>query len=139
INLSLVEVPAMARSSTRAVPLWQWLAAAVGSGAFLAFSLGCMSLSYSTGPGECYKVEDGICQQSGKVVLTSNNEIAIYYPSPYPSPPNLVVESPWDDYIITDQKPDHFRIKNASNFSRHITWTARGVRVPATIGTPVQS
>ena len=72
-------------------------------------------------------------------MLTSNTEIAIYYPLPYPAPPSLVLESPWDDCIITDQKPDHFRVKNTSNFSRHITWTARGMRVPAAIGTPQPS
>jgi len=93
---------------------------------FLAICLGCMSLNFG-GRTEVMTREDGPGPQGGKVRLACGEELDVYYPLPYVSPPNLETERSSDDVRVVEQRADHFRIQNTSLFSRELTWTARGV------------
>jgi hypothetical protein len=81
---------------------------------------------------------DGITYlQSGTVHVGPGHEETVYYPVPFQSPPNLALEEPWHDWQIVEQRPDCFRIKSLSSFSRDVRWTARGLRVvPAPVPPP---
>jgi hypothetical protein len=97
---------------------------------FLAISLGCMCLSF----GERTEViaPDGpYTRQTGSLTVAPGQELAVYYPSPYPSPPNLVVDDRSHQCQIIEQRPDCFRVKNVSSTPQELTWTSRGLR-----GTP---
>ncbi len=66
-------------------------------------------------------------RQRGKVAVPPGEELDVYYPVPFASPPNLRTETTFSDCSVIEQKPDHFRIKNPNVFSRDLTWEARGV------------
>jgi hypothetical protein len=87
----------------------------------LATFLGCMSIGGRT---EIVNRDDRSSTQSGKVTLAGKQELDVFYPVAYVSPPNLEFE---EECVVVEQKADHFRVKNTSPFSRVITWTARGV------------
>lgn len=104
----------------------QGFARAIGlgvAGSLLAASLGCAVLSI--GP----TTADTSNHQSGKVTIPAGQELDVYYPGPFASPPNLQTETIFDDCLVIEQRPDHFRIKNPSPFSREVRWEARGVAV----------
>jgi hypothetical protein len=66
-------------------------------------------------------------------LLHNNEEQDVFYPVPYISPPNLVVHDSFSCVMVTEQKPDRFRVK--ANGPVDFTWKARGVPVPTV---PVQ-
>jgi len=103
----------------------------------LGIVLGCMSLSI----GERHEVvasEDGISSQSGEVKVPGGQELDVYYPVPFASPPNLTVTSTWDDAVMVDQQADHFRVKNPGAFSERMRWEARGLKArPPAVVVPV--
>jgi hypothetical protein len=97
--------------------------------AWLAIILGCMSLSI----GERTTLPDDrlAYTQEGSVRVEIGQELDVYYPVPYASPPNLEFKGP-GSYTIVDQQADHFRVraKVESNSIGWVAcdWTARGVR-----------
>jgi hypothetical protein len=122
------------------------LSAPVGATAaalMLAIITGCMSLSMSIG---CKTGPDGTVCQEGKVSLEHDQELDVYYPVPYASPPNLEIEGVSDGYEIIEQKADHFRIRCkvlviGRDGRTHWNWKARGSKcspgaAPTVIVTP---
>ena len=99
--------------------------------------LGCMSFSIGGRNGTITN-EDGN-SECGKLSVPGNTEMDVYYPTTFTSPPNLTVDSTWNDTIIVSQHADHFHIRNPQNFSRDIMWKARGGRIapPVTVVVPV--
>src|SRR4051794_15850307 len=96
----------------------------------LILGFGCGSIQVSAPPTE------DATRQRGKAVVPAGEELDVYYPVPFNSPPNLLVQSTFNDCSIIEQKPDHFRVKNNNPFSREVTWDARGV--PVSTPAPVQ-
>src|SRR4051812_19539475 len=78
---------------------------------FLVIVLGCMSLSIG-GHHESIANDESGPAEHGKVTVPAHQELDVYYPAGFVSPPNLAVESTWDDCVVVSQAPDHFRIKN---------------------------
>jgi hypothetical protein len=120
------------------------LAAASAALLFLVMVLGCMSLQFGGGTREVVHSDDSAYAQTGKVRVPVGKEVQVYYPVAYVSPPNLEMESPFDDsMIITEQKGDHFLVKNIGSLDRRVEWTARGVKAPqaavVAAPTPAQS
>ncbi|HEY7157155.1 MAG TPA: hypothetical protein VH575_24590, partial [Gemmataceae bacterium] len=73
--------------------------------------LGCMSLSFGGLSIGCKTEPDGTVCQEGKVNLHQGQELDVYYPVPYTSPPNLELSGDADKCEIVEQKADHFRIR----------------------------
>jgi hypothetical protein len=91
----------------------------------LTIAIGCMSFSFGdrtevVAPGVPYT------RQTGLVSVPPGQELTIYYPNPYQSPPNLVIADPSHDCHVSEQHPDYFRVKNDSAGLRDFEWTARG-------------
>ncbi len=114
-------------------------------GVTLLILLGCMSFSlggktYTREVHECHS-EDGLLVQEGEAHVKGRCEIDVYYPLPYGQPPNLEMSEESDEYVLVDQKPDHFRVRNPSCFRGKVCWRARGVRSlpggPVPAGPPV--
>jgi hypothetical protein len=95
----------------------------------LASGIGCQSVR--VGP----PTDDGT-RQRGTAIIPAHGEQEVYYPVPFLSPPNLLTKSTFDDCMVIEQKPDHFRIKNPNPFSREVSWEARGL--PVTASAPVR-
>jgi len=105
----------------------------LGAAAFVAFSLGCMNLSFG---GRTEVLPPAVKEQEvsaegiqrGKAFAGYAQEVCVYYPVPYVSPPNLEFEDQDSrrQVQIVDQKADHFRIKN-THLAVEIPWKARGV------------
>jgi len=109
--------------------IWrQRIGAAAGFAVFLAFALGCMSIQLG-GRNEVIQNDDATGLQSGRVDVPPGAVLDIYYPVPYQGPPNLTVETFWQDCLIVEQKADHFQLKNPSGSAREVTWKARGLRM----------
>jgi hypothetical protein len=98
--------------------------------AWLAIILGCMSLSI----GDRTVLPDDRLSyaQEGSVRVEIGQELDVYYPVPYASPPNLEIKGP-GSYTIVDQQADHFRVRAKVEGNtigwEGFDWTARGVRV----------
>ena len=121
------------------IPAWQRQSVAAGVVLFVAFSLGCMSLSFG-GRTEVIAPGDSPYAQSGAVELPPYEEQIIYYPIPYQSPPNLtVLDSPRNHrpFRIVDQRGDGFRIKNETEGRLLVEWSAKGLRVMAGSAAPL--
>src|SRR5262245_48508598 len=84
---------------------------------FLAIVLGCMSLSIGSHHEAVSNDESGAMER-GKVTVPAHQELDVYYPVAFASPPNLTVDSTWDDCLVVNQAADHFRIKNPESFAR---------------------
>ena len=97
-----------------------WIAGCV---VFVAICLGCMSIGGRT---EIVNRDDRASSQTGKANVPGGQQLDVYYPVPYATPPNLEIA---DEFVIVEQKADHFRVKNTSTFSRTVNWTARGVPI----------
>ena len=93
--------------------------------AWLAIILGCMSLSI----GERTTLPDDrlAYTQEGSAHVEIGQELDVYYPVPYASPPNLELKG-LGSYTIVDQQADHFRVHNNGSFLG-FDWTARGMKV----------
>ncbi len=105
-----------------------------------------VALLLAVGAFGCQSVRmlDGSLQQRGSVSVPHEGEVDVYYPTPYISPPNLETDSSFNDHIIVEQKPDHFRVKNTELFPCDVSWTARGKtaaepQVSVNINQPVAS
>jgi hypothetical protein len=91
--------------------------------------VGCMNIcvdrSVGVGP-------DGLCKQTGTFTVKSGEEIDVYYPLPYPFPPNVTLNCAFNsaDYVLVGQFPDHFRVKNTGHFAGEVSWEAKGSRQP---------
>jgi hypothetical protein len=98
--------------------------------AWLAIILGCMSLSI----GERTTLPDDrlAYTQEGSAHIEIGQELDVYYPVPYASPPNLELKG-LGSYTIVDQQADHFRVRAKVEGNtigwEGFDWTARGVRV----------
>jgi hypothetical protein len=88
--------------------------------------LGCMSIEIG-GFGRCS--EEGVSCQKGSVTLPAGATEDVYYPVAYCRPPNLELSGPCNDYVLVDQKEDHFQVRNTDrSCSTTVHWKARGVR-----------
>jgi hypothetical protein len=70
----------------------------------------------------------GTLHQEGAAVLRTE-PVEVYYPVPYETPPNLVLEGPNSpNCVITEQKQDHFKAKTTINFGGvNVSWKAQGM------------
>jgi hypothetical protein len=71
--------------------------------------------------------------QEGKVMVPLNADREVFYPIPFASPPNLVLEgnADWNIVKLKAQKADHFIIRqDAVPFGRtpEVRWRAEGIR-----------
>jgi hypothetical protein len=107
-------------------------AVALGSVVFLAFCLGCMNFSFG-GKSDVVAAADAEIAQKGKTFVRPGEEICVYYPAPFQSPPNLELVN--NAYIvqITEQRADHFRVKNMGQAGVNLSWEARGVKVAPSV------
>ena len=100
---------------------------------------GCICLSFG---GTSESEDHATFVQTRKLVLQPGQELDVYYPVPYASPPNLEIEDTWRSCVVIDQKPDHFRIRSDSRFGQvfgeDVKWTARGIRAATPIAVSVQ-
>jgi hypothetical protein len=103
---------------------------AFGVIAFLAFCVGCMSLNFG-GKSDVVAASDAEVAQKGKAFIRPGDEICIYYPTPFQSPPNLELVDPTAKHVlqITEQRADSFRARNMGQFGVSLAWEARGVKV----------
>jgi|SRR5947209_4148889 len=116
---------------------------------FLTLGVGCMSFSFGgrtevVSPHETSAIADVTAEQKGHAQLASGDEITVYYPVPFASPPNLVIHDPASTCRVVEQRADCFRIKNNASVAPwryDIGWTARGVKTlpPAAVGPPPTS
>src|SRR4051794_3354359 len=101
------------------------LAAAALTLLAIASSMGCLSFSFG---GRQQPAEDpSVLAQSGSVTVPKGQVKDVFYPVPYPSPPNLELDDSFHHYVVIDQQADHFRVRNDSG-AWDVKWTARGVR-----------
>jgi hypothetical protein len=113
--------------------IWrQRIGVAAGVAVFLAFALGCMSIQLG-GRNEVFQTDELTGLQTGRVDIPPGAILEIYYPVPYQSPPNLTIETSWQDCLIVEQKADHFKVKNPSGTAREVTWKARGLRIATSL------
>jgi len=105
--------------------------------AFAALGLGCMSFTFGghtdmVAPHEPAATADLAKEQTGNAQVAGGEEITVYYPIPYASPPNLVMRDPNAVCRVIEQKADCFRIRNTASLTagyNYVAWTARGVPV----------
>jgi hypothetical protein len=114
---------------SKRVPGWQRAVALAGVVAFLAFSLGCLSIGGRT---EIVQPADPQVAK-GTLTIPAHQSLDVFYPNPYVATPNLIVENTWNDCKIEEQQANHFRIHNPGPFAREITWKARGEKMPAEV------
>jgi hypothetical protein len=115
--------------------LFSHKAAALAAGAVVLIVLGCMCLNFgsqSSSPDN----SDGVLAQEGSISVPANSEVEVYYAIPYSNIPNLTIDDRFSYFIITEQKENHFRVRNKDHFGRNAEWKARGQRVqpPVVIG-----
>jgi hypothetical protein len=102
------------------------IAGAMSGTGFLVIVLGCMNIQLG---GRTVVQEDSLTfTQEGSLVASAGQEVDVFYPVPYASPPNLVVEDLMHNSTLVEQKADHFRLRNDGHFSLSCSWTARGLR-----------
>jgi hypothetical protein len=102
----------------------------------MAVVLGCMNICVdrSIGTGD-----DALCKQTGTFAVKGGDELDVYYPAPYASPPNVTFKCMFNEYdfVPVGQYPDHFRVKNTGHFGGEVTWEAKGVRQAPAVATPL--
>jgi hypothetical protein len=101
--------------------------------AFIAcalLSMGCLSLNF--GARSPKEDDPSVLSQTGSVPVAKGQEVTVYYPKPYGSPPNLQTDDSVHGYQIVEQKADCFRVRN-DNSAWDLKWTARGVPVPTVV------
>jgi hypothetical protein len=104
----------------------------------LAILLGCMNICVDR---SLVLGLDGVCKQEGTVLVPGGEELDVYYPVPFSSPPNLTTQSPPEAPSVIAQYPDHFRVKNTWAAAHTVEWVAKGVRgaPPGASPTPIAS
>jgi hypothetical protein len=92
--------------------------------------LGCMSISI--GNSDCAA---GEFKQEGTFRVQTGQEVLVYYPVPFGSPPNLEVEDTFGLCEIVEQKENYFRVRYGKNVTGWHTysWTARGIHAPSAV------
>jgi hypothetical protein len=110
----------------------------VACGVLLFIFLGCMSIAIGNRTPDGVVLESGTLVQKGEAVVPSSTELDIYYPIPYARPPNLELDTDFEDGVLVAQQEDHFRVRNTHAFRRSVKWTARGIRAtePAPVAAP---
>jgi hypothetical protein len=102
--------------------------AAVTALATVLIVLGCMCLNFT-----CETNADGTVTQENHIDVPPNMEIEVFYAVPYASPPNLSIDEVHGDCTVTEQKENHFRVRNRNvATARTVNWTARGMPAAAT-------
>jgi hypothetical protein len=77
-----------------------------------------------------------LLQQTGKFRAISKEQGEVYFPIPYNSPPNVVLEGPMADSTLTPEvRRDGFKWKDTGkgpfgHQSADMTWKAKGLRPP---------
>jgi hypothetical protein len=120
--------------------------AAAAAGLTLAIMFGCGTTTHNhittvTDPPGVSKPTapldpSGPKTQIGEVSVPGHGEQVVYYPTPFASPPNLVLGDLSSHCELLEQKADCFRVKNTSVFSSTINWKACGMTyllTPATV------
>lgn len=99
----------------------------------LVSSMGCLNLQFG---GKSSPTEDpSVVPQTSSITIPKGQELTVYYPKPYASPPNLEVDNSSPNCKLIEQKADHFRVRNDGAAPLTMTWTARGVPgQPAGVG-----
>jgi len=95
----------------------------------LAVVLGCMNISFE-GRRHIVNNDDQTYSQTGEMEVPPGQELEVFYPIPFASPPNLVIASSFSQCQMIEQRPDRFRVKNPTGLPHEVTWTARGMKGP---------
>jgi hypothetical protein len=106
--------------------------------AVLTLALGCMSFSFGgrtevVAPHPPSGTADVAGEQKGNVQVAGGEEMTVYYPVPFATPPNLVIRDPAAACRVVEQRADCFRVRNTASVvagNYEVGWTARGVQVP---------
>jgi hypothetical protein len=106
--------------------------------------VGCMSISFGGRSSEAR--DDGLLEQEGEVEVKEGMTQTVYYPVPYASPPNLVIDNFFGNVEIEEQAWDHFRVRGVK-VGLAVEWKAKGLRGPpapppivvAPVGPPSES
>ncbi|HYV38882.1 MAG TPA: hypothetical protein VE988_24575 [Gemmataceae bacterium] len=104
--------------------------------------LGCLSLNFG---GSDAVHDDHVLAQEGSVNVPPNTQLEVFYPVPFGSTPNLIIDDCNGDCLLAEQKENHFRIFNKNPSKSHaVEWKAKGMRIitvtpdrPPAIETPV--
>jgi hypothetical protein len=95
-------------------------AAAAGSLLLLGIFAGCTGIQLMDNRGPAPTVEQG------EIPVPPGKEISIYYSAPFASVPELVTF--WSDQcVVTEQKEDHFTVRNNGGTVHKLSWRARGL------------
>jgi hypothetical protein len=110
----------------------------VGVLLLIPIQTGCLCLSIGGGGCHAEAGEHGTFTQTGSVGVQKGQEIEVYYPVPFASPPNLQIDDMWNTHVVIEQTATHFRIRNDTPIRQvfggaSVDWTARGIRDPATV------
>lgn len=108
----------------------------VAAGIVAAFVAAILSLGVQAYQRDLIRVNT--FPQQGKVAVSSEEPLQVYYPAPYTSPPNLTFtvvsisgqagdSNSWVE--IVEQKPDYFKVRKVAKAvpSCEISWKADGV------------
>ena len=99
----------------------------------LVCSMGCLNLQFG-GKSNCTE-DSSVVPQTSSITIPKGQELTVYYPKAYASPPNLVLDNSSPTCKIVEQKADHFRVYNDGAAPVTVNWTARGVPgQPAGVG-----
>jgi hypothetical protein len=88
--------------------------------------LGCMSISLGIGTGHS---DSGLLEQEGELDVKDGLTQTVFYPIPYASPPNLVVNDSFHSVVVEEQACDHFRFRGVKA-EPSVGWKAKGLRGP---------
>src|SRR5207253_11137581 len=128
---------ALVRTDRPEADMRQTVIAAAGL-LFAGSALGCMS--FSIGGRTEVVAPDGSCSETGTAYLLPGEDLFVYYPIPFVSPPNLVLANKYasQQYQLIEQRSDGFRLKNLDALGNaSIEWTARGIKVVPTAAPPI--
>lgn len=96
----------------------------------LVSSMGCLNLQFG---GKSSTTEDpSVVPQTSSITIPKGQELTVYYPKPYASPPNLELDNSSQNCKIIEQRADHFRVRNDGT-TLEVKWTARGVPMQAAV------
>jgi hypothetical protein len=99
----------------------------------LVCSMGCLSLQFG-GKSNCTE-DASMVPQTSSITIPKGQELTVYYPKAFASPPNLELDNSSPTCKIVEQKADHFRVRNDGATPLTVTWSARGMPgQPAGVG-----
>jgi hypothetical protein len=92
---------------------------------------GCLSLNFG---GSDAVHDDHVLAQEGSVNVPPNTQLEVYYPIPFGSTPNLIIDDCDGDCQLAEQKENRFRIFNKNPAKSHaVEWKAKGMRIIAAL------